>query len=88
MGRRAVIHLQVELELDDPGAPVLAPCGLETPQSRPLGLTISGGPVDWMRQGQTGQIPARITPTDGLMSLSHPEIPAGPLGPVPEGPTP
>lgn len=57
--------------LDDPGAPVLAPCGLETPQSRPLGLRVFGGAVEWMQHEQTGQGLARITPTGGPLTLTY-----------------
>jgi hypothetical protein len=61
----------VEMTLDNPGAPILAPSGLDTPLSRSIGLSVSGGKVEWLRQDETGQMLARITPTGGPLTLIH-----------------
>jgi hypothetical protein len=60
----------VDMHLDDPGAPILAPRGLDTPQSRAAGLRVAGGQAsDWI-EPQTGQTLARITPDGGPLTLT------------------
>ncbi len=58
------------LSLDDPGAAILAPVGLHTPQSQALGLTVTGGQAEFVEQPQTGQTIAHITPQGGPLTLS------------------
>jgi Transglutaminase-like superfamily len=62
---------QVEMHLDDPGAPFLAPRGLETPQSRLAGLTVAGGQVSNWTEPQTGQTFALVTPVGPLTLSFH-----------------
>jgi hypothetical protein len=59
----------VEMVLDDPGADIIAPSGLDTPLSRAVGLTVTGGSVVWLNEPQTGQDIARITPSGGSLRL-------------------
>lgn len=59
----------VEMTLDDPGAAILAPVGLDTPLSRAAGFRVSGGQVDWWTEAETGQTFARITPGGGPLTL-------------------
>lgn len=60
----------VEMVVDDPGAPVMAPRGLDTPQSRAARLTVAGGQVSHWTEPQTGQTFARITPDGGPLTLT------------------
>ncbi len=60
----------VTMTLDDPGADFIAPSGLDTPLARALGLTVSGGQVQWWREAETGQRFARISPEGGPLTLS------------------
>jgi hypothetical protein len=59
----------VEMVMDDPGADLLAPAGLDTPLSRAEGLTVTGGSVTWLKEPRTGQDIARITPSGGPLRL-------------------
>ncbi|WP_158569354.1 transglutaminase-like domain-containing protein [Pseudotabrizicola alkalilacus] len=59
----------VEMMLDDPRAEFIAPAGLDTPLSRALGLSVSGGQVRWWTEAQTGQSFARIAPEGGPLKL-------------------
>lgn len=56
---------RTEMLLDDPGAPILVPCGLDSPQSRATGLDVTGGTIECWTEPQTGQPLAIVTPARG-----------------------
>jgi hypothetical protein len=62
---------RVIVELDDPGQPILAPVGIDTPLSRAAGLRVSGGEVEDWTEATTGQRLARITPQGGPLTISQ-----------------
>lgn len=61
---------RVEMTLDDPGGPFLAPPGLDSPLSRAAGLTVTGGRLDHWTEAATGQRLACVTPDGGPLTLS------------------
>ncbi len=61
----------VEVILEHPGAPFLAPVGLDTPLARAAGLTVKGGELTHWTEPTTGQQLARVVPTDAELTLTY-----------------
>lgn len=62
---------RVEVMLEHPGAPFLAPVGLDTPLARAAGLTVDGGEVDLWTEPTTGQHLAHVMATDAQLKLTY-----------------
>ena len=61
----------VEVMLDYPGVPFLAPVGLDTPLARAAGLTVQGGQVTHWTEQTTGQLMACVVPENGQLTLTY-----------------